>query len=375
MHVDAYDDAGKAYGPVTLALGAGETVHFDSHDLEAGNAAKGLEGSTGAGEGHWRLEFTSALELEVLAYIRTDDGFLTSMHDVVPRTEAGHRVVTFNPGRNTSQVSSLRLINRGADSAEVRIEGIDDDGASPGGRGGALGRGRGIAHGERAGARIRRGGERCARHREWEVAAGGERRPAHRGNEPALESHRSPDQPVDSAEPCGRYRDRGRRVPGARLGAGGAVELHPLSRRGRKVGEYPAGVRDVDESRARGAQPRDVRALRRGGGRRGQRRAEQDPGRRPRRWGAGGGGLRGVRPHRTVRSASRKGRCCRHALRGVVSVGFRRAGAPGLCAGGQPLRGRRRGAHRRVRRRGGGVRPGHACPRRGRDGALRLPRP
>ena len=132
VHVDAYDDAGEAYGPVTLALGAGETVHFDSHDLEAGNAAKGLEGSTGAGEGHWRLEFTSALELEVLAYIRTDDGFLTSMHDVVPRTEAGHRVVTFNPGRNTSQVSSLRLINRGADSAEVRIEGIDDDGASPG---------------------------------------------------------------------------------------------------------------------------------------------------------------------------------------------------------------------------------------------------
>ena len=132
VHIDAYDDAGESYGPVTLALGAGETVHFNSNDLEAGNAAKGLEGSTGAGEGDWRLEFTSALELEVLAYIRTDDGFLTSMHDVVPRTETGHRVVTFNPGRNTNQVSRLRLINRGADSAEVRIEGIDDDGQSPG---------------------------------------------------------------------------------------------------------------------------------------------------------------------------------------------------------------------------------------------------
>ena len=132
VRIDAYDDAGVAYGPVTLAIGAGETAHFNSEDLETGNAGKGLDGTTGAGEGDWRLELTSALELEVLAYIRTEDGFLTSMHDVVPRTEAGHRVVTFNPGKNTGQVSKLRLINPGVESAEVRIEGIDDDGASPG---------------------------------------------------------------------------------------------------------------------------------------------------------------------------------------------------------------------------------------------------
>ena len=133
VRIDAYDDAGVGYGPVTLSIGAGETVHFNSEDLETGNAGKGLDGVTGAGEGDWRLELSSALELEVFAYIRTEDGFLTSMHDVVPRTEAGHRVVTFNPGRNTNQVSRLRLINPGAESAEVRIEGIDDEGASPGG--------------------------------------------------------------------------------------------------------------------------------------------------------------------------------------------------------------------------------------------------
>ena len=133
VRIDAYDDTGVDYGPVTLAIGAGETAHFNSEDLETGNAGKGLDGTTGAGEGDWRLELTSALELEVLAYIRTEDGFLTSMHDVVPRTEAGHRVVTFNPGRNTNQVSRLRLINPGAESAEVHIEGIDDEGASPGG--------------------------------------------------------------------------------------------------------------------------------------------------------------------------------------------------------------------------------------------------
>ena len=87
----------------------------------------------GPATGDWRLELSSTLELEVLSYIRTEDGFLTSMHDFVPRTEAGHRVVTFNPGSNANQASSLRLVNPGQrDCAHVRIEGVDDKGDSPG---------------------------------------------------------------------------------------------------------------------------------------------------------------------------------------------------------------------------------------------------
>ena len=133
--IDAYDDDGEHYGPLTLSLGAGEAVHFNSDDLEEGNAGKGLEGATGPpGSGSWRLELSSTLELQVLSYIRTGDGFLTSMHDFVARGEAGqHRVAIFNPGRNSSQVSRLRLINPGNESTEVRIEGIDDTGQSPGG--------------------------------------------------------------------------------------------------------------------------------------------------------------------------------------------------------------------------------------------------
>ena len=133
VRIDAYDDAGTQHGPVTLALGAGRTVHFNSADLEEGNADKGLSGATGApGEGDWRLVLESALELEVLSYMRTSDGFLTSLHDLAPSGESGHRVVIFNPGSNANQVSRLRLVNPGAEPAQVRIEGIDDAGASPG---------------------------------------------------------------------------------------------------------------------------------------------------------------------------------------------------------------------------------------------------
>ena len=132
VRIDAFDDAGTQYGPLHLTIGANETVHVNSPDLENGNAVKGLDGATGPGQGHWRLELVSALDIEVLGYLRTDDGFVTSVHDVVPHTGNGHHVATFNPGRNVNQVSRLRVINRGPEAAEVSIEGIDGNGESPG---------------------------------------------------------------------------------------------------------------------------------------------------------------------------------------------------------------------------------------------------
>ena len=117
VRIDAWDDDGIHAGPVTLTIGANETVHFNSDDLEAGESDKGLSGGIEAGSGDWRLSLSSSLELDVLAYIRTQDGFLTSIHDVVPRTEAGRRVAIFNPGRNTNQESLLRVMNPGDETA------------------------------------------------------------------------------------------------------------------------------------------------------------------------------------------------------------------------------------------------------------------
>ena len=132
MMIAAIDDAGFRYGPVALSIEAGQTVHFNSDDLESGTANKGLPYGVGPGQGDWRLEFNSNLDLEVFAYVRTRDGFLTAMHDVAPSSSDGIDVVTFNPASNVNQVSRLRLINPGDDTAEVAISGVDDAGASPG---------------------------------------------------------------------------------------------------------------------------------------------------------------------------------------------------------------------------------------------------
>lgn len=130
----ATDDTGMSSDPLTLAMAAGETVHFNSDDLEMGNAGKGLSGSALPGEGDWRLGLTSSLDIEVLSYIRTQDKFLTAMHGIVPSEGNSHRyrVAIFNPASNTAQVSSLRLINSGEEDALVTITGVDDQGASPG---------------------------------------------------------------------------------------------------------------------------------------------------------------------------------------------------------------------------------------------------
>ena len=148
--IHAIDDAGRRAGPVSLSLGANAAVTFNSHDLEEGNASKGLDGGVGsAGAGPWRLELRTALDVEALAYVRTAEGFLTSVHgsaaeeveedmaegDVEGEAESmrySYRVPFFNPGSNRTQQSRLRLINPGDGAAEVVITGRDDAGESPG---------------------------------------------------------------------------------------------------------------------------------------------------------------------------------------------------------------------------------------------------
>ena len=133
VSIRAFDDAGREYETLALSLGANETKHFDSNDLETGKPGKGLTGSTGAGSGDWRLVLTSDLELEVLSYVTTDDGFLAPMHDSIPREGLTHRVAIFNPADEVDHTSRLRLINPREAAAQMTITGIDDRGEdSPG---------------------------------------------------------------------------------------------------------------------------------------------------------------------------------------------------------------------------------------------------
>ena len=133
VRVVPVDDTGTRRPPLALVVGGGVAVHFNSADIENGNPDKGLTGSSGGGTGDWRLELESPDEFEILAYIRTVDGFLTAMHDISPVSGNVHRVATFNPASNLDQVSFLRLVNRREGVATATITGIDDHGVSPGG--------------------------------------------------------------------------------------------------------------------------------------------------------------------------------------------------------------------------------------------------
>ena len=133
VSIAAFDDAGTAFGPVTLAIGANASAHFNATDLEAGNAAKGLSGGTGPGVGDWRLEFGGAPAVEAIGYVRHSDGFLTAVQDVAPASGGVHSLATFNPASNHRQLSRLRIVNLGSELASVKVTGVDDAGVSPGG--------------------------------------------------------------------------------------------------------------------------------------------------------------------------------------------------------------------------------------------------
>ena len=132
VHIHAFDDGGNERGPATLSLDAGQTVHFNSTDLETGNAGKGLPAGVGRGRGNWRLQFDTDLAVDAMAYVRHGDGFLTSMHDVAAYSNRRHRIPIFNPASNDRQRSLLRLANPSNAVVRATIAGVDDAGASPG---------------------------------------------------------------------------------------------------------------------------------------------------------------------------------------------------------------------------------------------------
>ena len=132
VDITAFDDDGTRYGPVSLSIDGEQTRALNSNDLEQGNAGKGLTGMLGSGTGDWRLRFDSEFPIEVGAFVRTADGFLTAMHDVayVYRSHGQHFIPVFNPGSNTNQVSKLRLVNLdGSRAVAVSIFAQDDAGA------------------------------------------------------------------------------------------------------------------------------------------------------------------------------------------------------------------------------------------------------
>ena len=132
VRIHAIDDAGVRYGPAVLSMNGNARTHFNSGDLESGNPNKRLVGGTGAGQGDWRLEMETALDIEALAYVRTSDGFVTSIHDLVAREGLCWRAPIFNPGSNNNQKSLLRVINPGSGERRVEIAGRDDAGEAPG---------------------------------------------------------------------------------------------------------------------------------------------------------------------------------------------------------------------------------------------------
>ena len=127
--ITATDDDGQEH-ETWVEVEPGTTRHFRSRHLEHGNF-RGLGPGIGRGEGARRLVLKSDLDLSVLAYARTSDGFVTSLHQTAPKwktaTGTGALVEFFNPGSNRTTASVLRVINLEDRELTVTVHGYDDE--------------------------------------------------------------------------------------------------------------------------------------------------------------------------------------------------------------------------------------------------------
>lgn len=128
------DDGGKRsrQGALSFTLPENSTQQFTAQDIEDGNPDRGLTSNLCDGQGKWQLRVRSDVEIRVMGFIRTADGFLTSLNEVVPRTAEDNFVYFANPASNTSQQTFLRIVNLtgNSNSDTVTISGIDDDGTA-----------------------------------------------------------------------------------------------------------------------------------------------------------------------------------------------------------------------------------------------------
>ncbi len=130
VEIYGIDDSGVASkrSPVSFQMAAQSSKQITAQDLESGNENKGLSSSLCDLSGKWQLVVRSSSSIEVMSLIRTPDGFLTGLSDVVP-VESGNNLVYFaNPASNTNQQTFIRISNQSATSGSVTVTGIDDNG-------------------------------------------------------------------------------------------------------------------------------------------------------------------------------------------------------------------------------------------------------
>ena len=133
LEITGIDDGGDRYGPISYPLEPLQSIHFNSTDIEKGNTDKGLNAGLGDGQGWWRLQLKSSTPIFATSYVRTRDGFLTSIHDTALDLELDGTVFLvpiFNPASNVNQRSYLRITNLSKKPNNISIYGLDDAGAA-----------------------------------------------------------------------------------------------------------------------------------------------------------------------------------------------------------------------------------------------------
>ena len=79
-----------------------------------------MSGSLGDGTGKWQLEVRSNTDIEVMSMIRTPDGFLTSVSDVVPKDGTDANEILLRQPREQSEPAELLALHKPVGCRRIR---------------------------------------------------------------------------------------------------------------------------------------------------------------------------------------------------------------------------------------------------------------
>ena len=81
------DEGTRSPETARLSIGPNESIHLSVVDIENGNESKGLTGNLGLSNNRWHIEITpsSGISLKIMNLMRTADGFVTNLSEVVPQ--------------------------------------------------------------------------------------------------------------------------------------------------------------------------------------------------------------------------------------------------------------------------------------------------
>lgn len=124
VNLNITDEGTYPYEAIQFELQGNSTLQLNARDIETGNPRLGLDEGLGYGIGDWRIRVDSELDLRVATLIQSEDGFVSSVHELEFDGAHSPNMVFWDWGSFSRLENRLVLTNPNAQTVFVEVTGM-----------------------------------------------------------------------------------------------------------------------------------------------------------------------------------------------------------------------------------------------------------